>query len=80
MKKILLISSFAVFLLAGSVSYAAISATIEPTPIVQDDNTKAKESESSETKSECSSKKSECSKDCIKSCCKKKKECEKKKE
>ena len=71
MKKVLLISSFAVFLLAGSISFASNTAIVESTPIVQDDEAKAKEGESSETKSECSSKKSECSKDCKKSCCKK---------
>ncbi len=74
MKKVLLISSFALFLLAGSVSFASESTTIESTPVVQDDDTKAKEGEASETKKECSEKKAECSKDCTKSCCKKKEE------
>lgn len=72
MKKVLLISSFAVFLLAGSISFASNTTTIESTPVVQDDNTKAKEGESSEKKSDCSAKESKCQKDCTKSCCAKK--------
>ena len=74
MKKVLLISSFAVFLLAGSISFASNTTIIESTPVVQDDNTKTKEGETSEKKSECSDKKADCSKDCKKSCCEKKEE------
>ena len=78
MKKVLLLSTFAVFLLAGSVSFASNTAVIESTPVIQDDNTKVKEGETSEKKSEkkseCSSKKSDCNKDGTKSCCKKKEE------
>lgn len=74
MKKVLLISSFALFLLAGSVSFASNTAIVESTPIVQDDETKAKEAEASDTKKECSEKKAECSKEDTKSCCKKKAE------
>ncbi len=72
MKKVLLISSFAVFLFAGSICFASNTKIIESTPVVQDDNTKAKEGETTEKKSECSDKKAECSKDCKKSCCEKK--------
>lgn len=74
MKKLLLISSFAVFLLAGSNSFASNTTIIESTPVVQDDNTKTKEGETSEKKSECSDKKADCKKECTKSCCKKKEE------
>lgn len=69
MKKVLIISSFAFLMLTGTYSFASNSSIVEPTPIVQDDETKAKEGESSETSSECSGKKEECSKDCKKSCC-----------
>ena len=73
MKKIILISSIAIFLFAASFSYASNSILIEQTPVVQeDDDPKTSESETTETKEgtkDCSSKKSECSKDCKKSCC-----------
>ena len=74
MKKILLISSFAVFLLAGSISFASNTTVLESAPVVQDDNTKTKEGETSEKKSECSDKKADCNKEDSKSCCKKKEE------
>lgn len=71
MKKLFLISSFAVFLLAATYSFASNITIVEPTPIVQDDDTKVKECEKTKTKTECEAKKSECSKDCTASCCKK---------
>ncbi len=82
MKKLFLISSFAVFMLAASYSFASTSAVIESTPIAQDDDTKAKEAETTKageceakkTDKECEAKKAECPKDCTASCCKKKEE------